>query len=72
MDFIDEINEMLMSSEEEEEYEGVVRRPYRNFQRSTVDDFDDADFLRYFRLRKNAFWRLHGMVCDRLRGDPRR
>lgn len=74
MDFIDEINEMVMSSEEDEENEEnvVVRRPYRTFERSIVADFDDVDFYKYFRLRKNAFWRLHGMVCDAIGGDARR
>lgn len=74
MDFINEINEMVMSSEEDEENEEnvVVRRPYRTFERSTVADFDDVDFYKYFRLRKNAFWRLHGMVCDTISGDTRR
>lgn len=75
MDFIADINQILCSSEEDEE--GIerpvrVRRPYRMLARSTVDDYDDVDFRKYFRLSKPAFWHVHGAVRDVLGGDLRR
>lgn len=75
MDFIREINRILHSSEEDED--GIerpvrVRRSYRMLERSTVDDYDDVDFRKYFRLSKNAFWHVHGIVRDVLEGDLRR
>lgn len=70
MDFINEINEMLMTSSSsdssEEEYGRPQRRHYRMVARNTVDSFDDIDFGMYFRVTKRAFWRLHEMVCRSL------
>lgn len=77
MDFINEINDMLMtssSSEGEHDVEQVarLRRPYRMFDRNTVDKFDDVDFHKYFRITKNVFWRLHDMIRVDIDGDRRR
>lgn len=74
MDFIDEINEMLMSSSEEEIEVEVRpdRRTYRIFERTIVEDYDNVDFRMYYRLNKAAFWRLHGMVRETIEGDGRR
>lgn len=75
MDFIREINRILCSSEEDEEGiepPGRVRRSYRMLARSTVDEYDDVDFRRYFRLSKNAFWYVHSLVRVAVEGDLRR
>lgn len=81
MDFIREINEWVMSSEEEDDFVGEAerrvarladRRPYRTLERSSVDDFDDVEFKRYFRLNKETFWKLHNMIEARIDGDVRR
>lgn len=69
------MNYILCSSEDEEdafERPVRVRRLYRLNGRTTVEDFDDVDFRRYFRLTKAAFWRVHGLVGDALQGDLRR
>lgn len=49
-----------------------LRRMYRMYTRACVDDYDDVDFRKYFRLQKEAFWRLHSMVRQELDGDNRR
>lgn len=78
MNFSRDIDEMVMSStstSEEEDMrhvEHAVRRPYRTYCRAQVDDFDDVDFRKYFRLNKDAFWRLYAMVHDGIDGDHRR
>lgn len=78
MDFINEIDDMLMSplpSSSEDEIEVEVRparRPYRTYDRAAVQDYDDVDFRKYFRLNKAAFWRLHGIVRETIEGDGRR
>lgn len=78
MNFLREVDEMMMSSSSssEEEYvrnvQSVMRRKYRNFARARVDDFDEVDFRKYFRLNKETFWRLHAMVRDSIEGDLRR
>lgn len=76
MDFLREIDDMLMSSTSSSEAEAderqvrhAVRRPYRTYRRSKVDDYDDVDFRKYFRLHKEAFWRLHAMVRNSIDGD---
>lgn len=81
MDIIRELNEILWSSEEDDDFVGedgrraqrlAERREYRTLQRAVVDDFDDVEFHRYFRLKKESFWTLHAMVRERIDGDPRR
>lgn len=83
MDFIREIDEMLMSSSSEDELleelaqqQMVIQRPprrmYRMYTRACVDNYDDVDFRKYFRLKKEAFWRLHSMVRQHSDGDRRR
>lgn len=73
MDFINEIDNMLMtSSSSEDEKNRVERRHYRTFPRKTVHDFDDVDFHMYSRVTKNAFWRLHRMTRYALDGDGHR
>lgn len=74
MDFIDEIDEMVMSSSEDEIEVEVRpdRRTYRIFERAIVEDYDDVDFRMYYRLNKAAFWHLHGMVRETIEGDCRR
>lgn len=74
MDFMNQIDCILMisSSSEDEEVVHRVRRPYRTLSRSTVKSFDVVDLQKYFRLTKNAFWRLHSTVRDVLEGDLRR
>lgn len=74
MNVIRRIDQMMMSSssEDEDEFEQRVRRPYHLFQRSTVDSYDDVDFHKYFRLHKSAFWRLHDMIRADIDGDTRR
>lgn len=76
MDFLNEMDEMLMSSSSESEDEGARqptgRRYYRTFIRAKVEDFDNVEFRRYFRLNKDAFWRLHSLVHDSIDGDRRR
>lgn len=82
MDVLREMREMLWesssSTSSSSEDEGVVnrrrgeRRMYRSEQRCTVDDFDDIEFHRYFRLSKAAFAKVLAMVRADLDGDPRR
>ncbi|XP_055839397.1 putative nuclease HARBI1 [Episyrphus balteatus] len=82
MDFINEINEIVMSSsseddveifeEEETRNQRSPRRQYRMSSRACVADYEDIDFRKYFRLKKVAFRRLHSMVVQDLDGDRRR
>ena len=82
MDFINEINEMVMSSSSEDDAEifeeqetrnqRSPRPQYRMSRRACVADYDDIDFRKYFRLKKEAFWRLHSMVVQDLDGNRRR
>lgn len=62
-------------SSSEEEFDGDAergRREYRMYQRKGVNDFDDKDFHRYFRVRKETFWYLHSLVGARIEGDRSR
>lgn len=72
MDFIDEIEEMLLSSssDDEDDHRMFVRREYSLFERKTADSFDDVDFHKYFRVTKDAFRRLHQLVGANLNGNP--
>lgn len=86
MEFIREIDEMVLSSSSssaEDEFLGMLaqqhmvnrrppRRKYRMYTRACVVDYDDVNFRKYFRLKKEAFWRLHSMVRQELDGDRRR
>lgn len=81
MDIIRQLNEILWSSEEDDDFVGedgrraqqrAGRRVYHTLQRAVVDDFDEVEFHRYFRLKKESFWTLHAMVRERIDGDPRR
>lgn len=73
-----EINALLMSSSSSDEDEEVdrrevrIRRPYRMMQRVNVECYDDVDFRKYFRMNKNAFFRLLDLVRDDIDGDPTR
>lgn len=70
----------LVSSDEEEDIGEDVgegnemhgRREYRIYGRKVVDDFDDTDFRRYFRLRKTTFWHLHSLDSEHVEADRRR
>lgn len=78
LDYLDDLDYVLGVVDDGEDVEGGVngvngrRREYRMYTRKTVDDFDEKDFRRYFRLAKNTFWHLHSLVAPMIEGDNRR
>lgn len=63
------------SSDEDDEVgnrEVRIRRPYRIMQRAKIEYYDDVDFRKYFRTKKNSFCRLLDLVRDDIDGNPAR